>query len=230
MEQARSFLVTATWQRQSWCPCLLQIPVLSTCFFSWIVSQSIRMEYNCWLQIFNFTLPWVITFEFSLFLTLSRRMPLPYRNQSIDLWSKSMDWFLYDNGLRLEKGKVIFIKKSTNYKIYIYTRHSESANLSLNFRYIRTRKCWPLKRLIVLTSSTRAHEKCSLNKDFLMKLPTHTFHFSKITKTARHGELRPSLELTNFSGKNLCVCHRIDVYLERTKAWRKIKGTFYLVL
>ena len=38
-------------------------------------------------------------------LTLSRRRPLSYRNQSIDLESKSMDWFLYDNGLRLEKFK-----------------------------------------------------------------------------------------------------------------------------
>ena len=36
-------------------------------------------------------------------LTLSRRRPLSYRNQSIDLRSKSMDWFLYDIGLRHEK-------------------------------------------------------------------------------------------------------------------------------
>ena len=35
-------------------------------------------------------------------LTLSRRRPLSYRNQSIDLLWKSMDWFLYDTGLRLE--------------------------------------------------------------------------------------------------------------------------------
>ena len=33
-------------------------------------------------------------------LTLSWRRPISYRNQSIDLWSKSMDWFLYDIGLR----------------------------------------------------------------------------------------------------------------------------------
>ena len=32
------------------------------------------------------------------FLTLSWRGPLSYRNQSIDLQSKSMDWFLYVNG------------------------------------------------------------------------------------------------------------------------------------
>ena len=38
-------------------------------------------------------------------LTLSRRRPLSYRNQSIDLLCKSMDWFLYDNGLRLERVK-----------------------------------------------------------------------------------------------------------------------------
>ena len=39
-------------------------------------------------------------------LTLSRRRPLLYRNQSIDLRSKSMDWFVYDNGLRLERVKI----------------------------------------------------------------------------------------------------------------------------
>ena len=41
-----------------------------------------------------------------LALTLSWRGPLSYRNQSIDLQSKSMDWFLFDNGLRHER--VIF--------------------------------------------------------------------------------------------------------------------------
>ena len=32
---------------------------------------------------------------------------LLYRNQSIDLQSKSMDWFLYDNGLRRERVKCV---------------------------------------------------------------------------------------------------------------------------
>ena len=36
-------------------------------------------------------------------LTLSWRRSLSYRNQSTDLLRKSMDWFLYDNGLRHEK-------------------------------------------------------------------------------------------------------------------------------
>ena len=37
--------------------------------------------------------------------TLSRGRPLLYRNLSIDLHSKSMDWFLYDNNLRHERVK-----------------------------------------------------------------------------------------------------------------------------
>ena len=42
-------------------------------------------------------------------LTLSWRGPLSYRNQSIDLQSKSMDWFLCNNGLGHERVKCIFI-------------------------------------------------------------------------------------------------------------------------
>ena len=38
-------------------------------------------------------------------LTLLWRRSLSYRNQSIDLQSKSMDWFLYDNGLRHKRVK-----------------------------------------------------------------------------------------------------------------------------
>ena len=39
-------------------------------------------------------------------LTLSWRRPLSYRNQSIDLLPKSMDWFLYDNGLHHERANL----------------------------------------------------------------------------------------------------------------------------
>ena len=58
--------------------------------------------------------------------------------------------------------------------------------------------------LLALTFSTRAH---------------YIFHFSKITKTAKEGKLRPPVQLTQLSDKSLCACHYIDVYLERTKAW-----------
>ena len=40
-----------------------------------------------------------------LYLTLSWQRPLSYRNQSINLRSKSMDWFLYNNGLRHKRVK-----------------------------------------------------------------------------------------------------------------------------
>ena len=40
-------------------------------------------------------------------LTLSWRRPFSYRNQSIDLHSKSMDRFLYDNGLRHERANKV---------------------------------------------------------------------------------------------------------------------------
>ena len=43
-------------------------------------------------------------------LKLSWRRPLSYRNLSIDLLYKSMDWFLYGNGLRHEWVKDFFSK------------------------------------------------------------------------------------------------------------------------
>ena len=42
-------------------------------------------------------------------LILSWWRPLSYRNQSTDLGSKSMDWFLYDNGLCHERVNYLMI-------------------------------------------------------------------------------------------------------------------------
>ena len=47
-------------------------------------------------------------------LTLSWRRPLSYRNQSIDFLRESMDWFLYDNGLRHERVKQFEYNKDTS--------------------------------------------------------------------------------------------------------------------
>ena len=49
-------------------------------------------------------------------LTLSWRRPLSYRNQSINLRSKSMNWFLYDNGLRHERVNSVLLLSFTNIK------------------------------------------------------------------------------------------------------------------
>ena len=47
-------------------------------------------------------------------ITLSRRRSLSYKNQSTDLQSKSMDWFLYDRDLRHERVQLnkCFFKKT----------------------------------------------------------------------------------------------------------------------
>ena len=42
-------------------------------------------------------------FSSTTYLTFSRRESLSYRNQSIDLIYKSMDWFLYNRNLRLKR-------------------------------------------------------------------------------------------------------------------------------
>ena len=49
--------------------------------------------------------------KYKSLLTLSRRRPMSYRNQSFDLLRKSMDWFLYDIGLRHER-----VKRRNGYK------------------------------------------------------------------------------------------------------------------
>ena len=46
-------------------------------------------------------------------------MPLSYRNQSIDLRNKSIDWFLYDNGLRLERVKGYTVEVYLLHQIYL---------------------------------------------------------------------------------------------------------------
>ena len=52
--------------------------------------------------------PILIFMPYFYAVTLSWRRPLSYRNQSIDLRSKSMDWFLYDNGPCHERVNIPF--------------------------------------------------------------------------------------------------------------------------
>ena len=73
-------------------------------------------------------------------LTLSWRRPLSYRNQSIDLRSKSMDWFLYDNGLCHERVKVLNFRHGSvqnngpvKYIVHIVI-HCRKVSLFLYFR------------------------------------------------------------------------------------------------
>ena len=62
-------------------------------------------------------------------LTLSWRRSLSCRNQSIDLESKSMDWFPYDRDLRQERVKMYFMssekENGTNLTALIITQEFE---------------------------------------------------------------------------------------------------------
>ena len=53
-------------------------------------------------------------------LSLSWRRLLSYRNQSIDLQSKSMDWFLCDNGLRPERVNSLNLNRSKPKRWYVF--------------------------------------------------------------------------------------------------------------
>ena len=48
------------------------------------------------------------TFHLATSLTSFMTRAVSYRNQSIDLQCKSIDWFLYNNGLRHERVKLVF--------------------------------------------------------------------------------------------------------------------------
>ena len=49
-------------------------------------------------------------------------MPLSYRNQSIDLQRKSMNWFLYDNGPLMKELKEVMINWVFQWYIYVFIK------------------------------------------------------------------------------------------------------------
>ena len=73
------------------------------------------------------------------FLTLSRWRPLSYRNQSIDLLCESMNWFLYDNGLRHERANrkknfpAVLGQCSLESKLLFELYHQMEVKVSLNW-------------------------------------------------------------------------------------------------
>ena len=72
--------------------------------------------------------------------------------------------------------------------------------------------------LLALKGSSAAHEICYLDIRYLIKHSSgYIFHFNKLTKTTRKGNLRPPIRYLNFnSNKDLCVCYHINQYLEKT--------------
>ena len=80
---------------------------------------------------------WYYYSRISWILTLSWRGLLSYRNQSINLRCKSMDWFLYDNGLRYERVKQFGeYKYLRNFPFRVYlkkSRFEKFENFRINF-------------------------------------------------------------------------------------------------
>ena len=65
-------------------------------------------------------------------LTLSWRRTLSYRNQSIDLLRKLMDWFLYDNGLRHERVMLKLFAKKVAFSLFLQKTLSKLFDALLN--------------------------------------------------------------------------------------------------
>ena len=96
-----------------------------TFYQRWIIQFFLFFNYLLSLSFQSPLTKYMCLFMQNLFnLTLSRRRPLLYRNQSIDLDSKSMDWFLYDNSLRHEK-----VKQDTLLPSSLTSLNNEHVNL-----------------------------------------------------------------------------------------------------
>ena len=73
------------------------------CMVCWTCFLVRLLRLNC--MVFPTKRVGILTLQSLCIFILSRRRPLSCRNQSIDLLCKSMDCFLYDNGLRHERVK-----------------------------------------------------------------------------------------------------------------------------
>ena len=85
----------------------------------------IRALLLCWLVVLSY-------------VTLSWRRSLSCRNQSIDLQSKSIDWFLYDRDLRHER---VIYSVQTRYSFRIIPRYFTFFDIVASCPLIRKCKC-----------------------------------------------------------------------------------------
>ena len=77
--------------------------IIKSSIFDWTMSVD---WFNSFMSFASFYTAWKQ--QKTRNLTLSWRRPLSYRNQSIDLLCKLMDWFLYDNGLHHQRVNDVF--------------------------------------------------------------------------------------------------------------------------
>ena len=84
--------------------------------------------------------------------------------------------------------------------------------------------------LLALTSAGRASDIAYLDTRYLIKQPSgYIFQFGKNTKTSTRTRLKKPLKFYPFrENKNLCVCHHIDLYLDKMKEFHKIDAHLIL--
>ena len=112
-----------------------------------IVTKIIHEHYNNWT---------IYVKIFKRVLTFSWRSSVPYRNQSIDLWSKLINWFLYHRDLRHERVKnvtsiwlsfgILELRKITSHfeivtrkflqKLFFQVTNSTSSNIEFHFELL----------------------------------------------------------------------------------------------
>ena len=115
-----------------------------------------------------------------LSLTLSWRRSLWYRNQSIDLLCKSLDWFLYDRDLRPERVEIIhevpflnliifYLKCIIHMKFLKYMYYSEFTDTQRNKLMCFVRPCdvsrmiyFSIRKCVVPGQSNPLYEKLAL--------------------------------------------------------------------
>ena len=79
--------------------------------------------------------------------------------------------------------------------------------------------------LLALTSAGRASDIAYLDTRYLIKHPIgYIFQFGKNTKTSTRTRQKKPLKFYSFrENKNLCVCHPIDLYLDKMRESHKIE-------
>ena len=98
----------------------------------------VKLQIRNWMFYSEYQLIWT-QINIACWLTSSWHLPLSYREQSIDLLWKSMDWFLYDNGPRHERVNSV-VKSHFSYCPLIwmfYTRRRIKNVNKIRERYLR---------------------------------------------------------------------------------------------
>ena len=107
-------------------------------------------------------------------LTLSWRRPLSYRNQSIDLPSKSMDWFLYETasvmkGLNLDNKKPFFGRSPYLVTASVYIRQVSKRWLKVFVSSTTTKKI----NMLTMCNVNTEYKKWWCSKDEIILFVSH---------------------------------------------------------